>query len=512
MSVTPEISIFRELWSQTLGKVGLVLAVIIVAISIAAAITMPPDFVYNWSQNYERAWIEYPKLVPPEWISRFGVPIAKHMIVHIPGENYNLTRAKYTVIVRYETYYTLDKPVFPDPREGRGLLVILRNLNNITYKGEVVTKPLEVYIERPDGGKLWLTSEMIKFAGQDMIVIQPQQVLILRASEFVNKYCIYIAQKIYHINISICRNNSETIKSRYVEAVFGIPIIDNKTGVMSFKPLVGKYRIWIQMKFSRLSDRDMYVLDRIIGYGIAKDVEFVVIGSAYGLLGTDLNRRDLAQGIFYGFPVALLIGFFAAVAATFIGMFIGVMSGYYGGKLDEVVQRIIDIVINVPLLPILVLVGVAIQTIIQAPFWRLMVIIGFLIAFSWGGVAIITRSMALSIKAEPYIEAAVAAGASHRRIVFKHVIPQVIPYVFAVLVFSVPAAILTEAGLSVLGIYHGMPTWGLILAEARRAMPISLEAWWWILPPGIMISLTSFTFVALGIALETVVEPRLRRT
>jgi len=100
-------------------------------------------------------------------------------------------------------------------------------------------------------------------------------------------------------------------------------------------------------------------------------------------------------------------------------------------------------------------------------------------------------------------------GASNLRIISKHILPQIVPYIAASLVYSTPNAILTEAGLSVLGIRHGYPTWGNILSEARLNGTIS--QWWWILPPGFLIAIVSLTFVLLGLALEKVVEPKLRR-
>ncbi|HID40655.1 MAG TPA: ABC transporter permease, partial [Pyrodictium sp.] len=175
--------------------------------------------------------------------------------------------------------------------------------------------------------------------------------------------------------------------------------------------------------------------------------------------------------------------------------------------------RTVDVLGNIPLLPVLVLLGVTLQELDVSPWTRLFVIIGFLVIFGWGGMAIIVRSMTLSIKSEPYIDAAKAIGASDRRIIFKHILPQIVPYAMANLVFSVPGAILVEAGLSVLGIRHGLPTWGSILADARDYIGAggSYGVWWWILPPGILIGITSLAFVFLGLALETVVEPRLKR-
>ncbi|MGC9010501.1 MAG: ABC transporter permease, partial [Sulfolobales archaeon] len=235
-------------------------------------------------------------------------------------------------------------------------------------------------------------------------------------------------------------------------------------------------------------------------------------------MGTDYLGRDLALGLLYGFPIALAIGFSVAVLSTIIGVLAGIISGYYGGLVDEGIQRTVDILGNIPLLPILVLIASAVQTAsfivsIQDPVtkgWVLLsIILVILVIFGWPGLAIVIRSFTLSIKGEAYVEAAKALGASNTRIMFKHILPQITPYILANLVLSVPGAIVTEAGLAILGISHGLPTWGGILADARTKGYITY--WWWIFPPGILITITSMTFIFLGLALETYAEPRLRR-
>ncbi len=264
-------------------------------------------------------------------------------------------------------------------------------------------------------------------------------------------------------------------------------------------PVTGKYRIVLQLSYPP----DVSGLTNP-----ASEVKMVVKGTIYGFMGTDDIGRDLAQGLLFGFPVALAIGVLVAFVTTSIGLLLGVVSGYYGGIIDEIIQRIVDVLGNIPLLPILILIANIAIVMFADPMMRLFTILATLMVFGWGGLAIITRSMTLSIKEEPYIEAARALGAGNKRIIFKHIIPQIIPYAVASMVFSVPNAILTEAGLSVLGIRHGFPTWGSILAEAREAG--YLYVWWWIIPPGLLISITSLTFVMLGMAIERIVEPRLR--
>jgi peptide/nickel transport system permease protein len=270
---------------------------------------------------------------------------------------------------------------------------------------------------------------------------------------------------------------------------------------VSFKALQGVYRINVSLVY----------LMRTPPEAIKAEVGIIVKGGCYGLLGTAHKGIDVFRVLLYGTPIALAIGFITAVASVFIGVIAGIVSGYYGGFTDEFIQRTVDVLGNIPFLPILIIIGSMVQGMYTGPLRSLYIILTYmiiLIIFGWGGLAITVRAMTLSIKEEPYIEAARALGASNTRIIFKHIFPQVLMYATAVLVFRVPDAILTEAGLSVLGLRHGWPTWGSLLADARAEY--RYDVWWWIFPPGIMISLTSLTFILLGLAIERIVEPRLR--
>lgn len=228
------------------------------------------------------------------------------------------------------------------------------------------------------------------------------------------------------------------------------------------------------------------------------------IMGAYGLLGTDNRGRDLWSAITYGVRWALLIGLLTAFGAVMIGVIYGMTSGYSGGYTDVAMQRIAQVVYSLPVLPLLIL----LSYFVSRSIW---ILIALLIAFGWVGLQFTVRSMVLQIREEPYIEAARALGASNLRILFKYVFPQLLPYAFASMALSVPGAILTEAGLSFLGL--GDPdivTWGKILYEANSGGAVLANAWWWVLPPGLMIAITALTFVMIGMALERIVEPRLR--
>ena len=132
--------------------------------------------------------------------------------------------------------------------------------------------------------------------------------------------------------------------------------------------------------------------------------------------------------------------------------------------------------------------------------------------FSWVGIAKVSRSMSLQIKTRQYIEASKIMGQKDSKIIFKHIIPQLLPYAFASIAISVPAAITTEAGLSFLGLGDPtFPTWGQILHDANVFGAAARGLWWWIVPPGVMIAITGLAFVFIGNALDAIINPKLKR-
>jgi len=235
------------------------------------------------------------------------------------------------------------------------------------------------------------------------------------------------------------------------------------------------------------------------------DSGVILGGKVYGIMGTDDLRRDLAIGLLWGAPVALFIGLTVSVAAVFIGLLYGIVAGYKGNRTDEGLMRINDVFYSLPTLPLLVILSVTIGR-------SIFLITGFLVLFSWVGMAKISRSLALQIKNLQYIEAAKLMGQSDTKIIFKHIIPQLLPLTFASIAIAVPAAILGEAALSFLGLGDPtIPTWGQILHDAHSAGAMSRGLWWWIVPPGLMIAITGLAFVLIGNALDNIVNVRSRR-
>ncbi|NOZ89322.1 MAG: ABC transporter permease [Crenarchaeota archaeon] len=247
-----------------------------------------------------------------------------------------------------------------------------------------------------------------------------------------------------------------------------------------------------------------------LAYGEGARFEFVptryvVVGGCYGLMGTDVYGHDLWQGLLYGVRWALIIGLATSFLSVMFGTLYGITGGYFGGMVDEVMLRVAQVIYSLPVLPILILLA----ALFKPSIW---LIILALVAFSWPGIAFVTRAMALQIRQEPYVESAIALGARTLRVLLLYVMPQVLPYVFASIALSVPSAIIAEASLSFLGV--GDPsilTWGKILYEAQNAQAALNGYWWWVVPPGLAIALVGLSFIFIGSALDRILNPRLRR-
>jgi len=236
-----------------------------------------------------------------------------------------------------------------------------------------------------------------------------------------------------------------------------------------------------------------------------KDAEFVVPGKVHGVLGCDDAGADLFSQLVWGARISLLIGVLCAVAGASIGILVGVVTGYFGGVLDEVMMRLVDILLCLPFLPLLL-------TLVFLYGKNIFYIVVFIAIFGWQGLARVIRSQVLSLRETSFIECARAAGASRFYIIIKHIVPNVLPVAFASLVLSVPGAILFEAALSFLGFGDPrVPTWGKMLHHAYGFGAFTRLAWWWIIPPGLAITTLCLAFVFIGHSLDEVVNPRLRR-
>jgi len=221
------------------------------------------------------------------------------------------------------------------------------------------------------------------------------------------------------------------------------------------------------------------------------------------LLGRDDVGKDVLSQLIYGARISLLVGFVTSFMSMFIGTVVGLVAGYYGGRVDNLLMRIVDFLLVIPSLPLMLV----IISVWGRGLDKTILIIALLY---WTYMARLVRSQVLSIKERQFILRARAIGASPLRIIARHIFPQVLPLIIAQAVLDISTSILAESSLSFLGL--GDPTlvsWGMMLNFAfERA--ISRMAWWFLLPPGIAIVLVSLSLVLIGTALEEIVNPRLK--
>jgi len=221
-------------------------------------------------------------------------------------------------------------------------------------------------------------------------------------------------------------------------------------------------------------------------------------------LGTDFMGRDILSQLLAGARVAFMVGVSAAFMSIFLGTSIGMIAGYAGGLLDTLLMRAADIIMVLPTLLVILM--------LSSLFGQLSIVtIVLMIAFfRWPGVSRVIRAQTLSLKQRPFIDAARVAGASHARIIFKHIMPNVLPLAFLYMTFRVTSAIIIEAALAFLG--FGDPStvsWGMMLQWVWKTGHM-FQAPYWLLPPGICISLLTLSFYMLGRAMDEVLNPRLR--
>ncbi|MFW5991717.1 MAG: ABC transporter permease [Halanaerobiaceae bacterium] len=232
----------------------------------------------------------------------------------------------------------------------------------------------------------------------------------------------------------------------------------------------------------------------------------VLYGQVHGLAGTDHRRRELLISLLWGTPVALLFGVLAAIGTTITTLIIAAIGVWYGGWIDALIQRITEINLILPLLPILVMVGMF----LSRSLWTMLAVVILLGIFSAGVKTY--RAMFLQIKGAPFIEAARAYGASNFRIIFFYLIPKIIPTLIPSFITAIPTYIFLEASLAMLGLGDPvLPTWGKVLNDAHANGALFMGDFYWILQPAVLLMMTGLGFAMTGFALDRIFNPRLRR-
>jgi ABC-type dipeptide/oligopeptide/nickel transport system permease subunit len=263
-------------------------------------------------------------------------------------------------------------------------------------------------------------------------------------------------------------------------------------------PESGEYGLVMHVRLNAKSSNATCEIDML-------DPEFSWLGAVHGILGTDQQGADVFSQLLYGVRISLIIGLMVAAVATSVGTLVGVAAGYFGGFVDELSMRTVDLLLCLPILPLLLSLIVM--------FGRNIYLMMFLLVlFSWMVLARAVRSQVLSLRESAFIESAIVSGGSKTKILRKHIIPNIMPLAFTSMMLAVPGAILTEAVLSFLGFSDpNVVTWGRIINQAMASNALGRMAWWWIFPPGFAIMILCAGFVFISHALDQSLNPRLRR-
>jgi len=227
-------------------------------------------------------------------------------------------------------------------------------------------------------------------------------------------------------------------------------------------------------------------------------------------LGTNQYGRDILAQLMASTSSEFMLGVLAAVITVVIGTLIGAITAYYGGFVDTFFMRLADVFILFPLVSFLIVLG----SMIELTLIKLAFVLGILYGF--GQITVILKSQALAVKVKPYIEAAKVAGGGHFHVIFRHIIPNLLPLAFLYMMFNVTSAIFSEAALSFFGLLPGIKiSWGIMIDAAHSDGYIlggrSFQNWWLWVPPGVAITLLCSAFYLVGRGLDEVVNPRLRK-
>lgn len=448
---------FRRVRFGILGIIAFCIFLLIVIFE--PALVAFPEASHRWRDiNY---WEDNPKGALPVWINWFSkTDYTPQQVI----KDVNVHREKDSdlefIDMSFDYSYQYDRA----PND----VIFHANM-----QGEI---SLMVTLVRPDGHEVVLSEKSYNSSMVKDLRIPLSSNCVDYTYMFAKKYESYENIKNTPKNVI---KPLDVLFSKAEEGILGAP-----------EPLKGDY----QLKLTAV----------ILGEGELTDPYIVISGNVMGVLGTDSAKRDVWSGVIAGTKWAMMIGLMTSFLSVLIGIIFGVSSAYFGSWVDSLMMRIYEIFASIPMLPVLIV----ISAIFKPSIW---IIILIMCVFTWVGPVRTVRSIGLQIKQETYVEAARALNASHARIIFRHMIPQLVPYAFASMALTVPRAIVSEATISLLGL--GDPTivtWGQILRDAISGGAVLQGLWWWVVPPGLFIALLGMTFAFIGFAMDTILNPKLK--
>ncbi len=442
------IDFFKDLKHYPTAIVGLIIIGFLLAVSVYTIITIPYNEAVKLWNGADKVWIETPRFAKPEWFDWF-TPKKLPKTLKLDSSEIKDSKVEETYSGEKDIDITLEFDYQFDDFPSELTLFFKSDKPDTTVFGTI-------YWETPDGRKIMLKSGQFRISEPYVISNDDK-----------------ISEKLY-------------LDVEPHVALFSDPDSDGK------KVLKGKYKL----------KADLVVFDE----EQTVDMRLVVYGKVYGIAGTDHLRRDIRIALLWGTPIALAFGLLAALITAMSTLIIASIGAWYGGAIDTLLQRITEVNMMLPFLPILIMVSLFISR-------SLWVILGFVILLSiFGSGAKVYRAMFLQVRESPYIEAAKAYGAGSGRIIFRYMIPRVIPTLIPGLITQVPSYVFLESSLAILGIGDPViPTWGKILYDAQSKGALYMGHYYWVIIPAVLLMFTGYGFAMLGYALDRIFNPRLRR-
>jgi peptide/nickel transport system permease protein len=439
---------FGQISRYPSAVVGLLVIAFLLGVAIYAVGTIPYREAIRLWRGGEEIWGEYPKNASPVWTDWFTRDkLARSLII-------NSVDSPLAV-----------KTVHGDPQTAtRQTVVYTFGYTYDTFPKELVIFMTGTFPEkRPHASLTWITPD-----GREIRMGE----LSVRAAETF-------------------RPGQDTRLQRRLNGLSAEVGLFLDPDSATQRPLKGTYQMII--------DIDLFEDNSDV------EAKLVVHGQVHGIAGTDHRRRDLMVALLWGAPIALAFGLLAALGTSVTTMVIAASGVWFGGWVDSIIQRITEVNMILPFLPILIMVG----TLYTKSIW---VILSIVILLSIFGSSIKTyRAIFLQVKESPYIEAARAYGAGNTRIIFQYMIPRIIPMLIPGLVLSIPSFVFLESSLAVLGLGDPvLPTWGKMIDDARSNGALFQGYYYWMLQPFAMLMLTGLGFATLGFALDRIFNPRLR--
>lgn len=444
----------KELTQYPSAVIGLSIILVMISVGIYAMIAIPYDEAINLWRGGEDVWYQNPKNAAPSWFNYFSQKKLPETILITSKQEENTILQKETAL----------KEVSPRETGAEILLTYTFEYNYDDFPKDLIFYFHSTYAEKqPFVAIRWNTPDGRELRIADTGIQTEQTYRFLQDTRLV--------RRLQGVSPEI--------------ALFADP--NSETPV----PLKGTYTIVVEgITFEEGSDIDG---------------EFVLHGQLHGWAGTDHKRRDLTVALLWGIPIALAFGLVASLGTGVATMAIAAFGVWFGGWVDELIQRITEINLVLPFLSILIMVG----TFYSRSIW---VILGFTIALSifTGGIKSY-RAIFLQVRESTYIEAARAYGANDMRIIFQYLIPRIIPLLIPGLVIGIPGFVFLEASLAFLGLGDPvLPTWGKIINDAQFNGALYNGYYYWIVQPAVLLMLTGLSFSMLGFSLDRIFNPRLR--